>query len=45
MTVEEKSDLLQELSLAADMAELEVRGAEVETEVEEESPDFQERSG
>jgi hypothetical protein len=44
MTVEEQSDLLQELSLAADMAELEVQGPEVETEVEEESLDFQECS-
>jgi hypothetical protein len=45
MTVEEKSDLLQELSLAADMSELEVRGAEVQPEAEDEAPDFQERSG
>jgi Retrotransposon gag protein/Zinc knuckle len=45
MTVEEKSDLLQELSLAADMSELQARDTEVETETEKETPDFQDRSG
>jgi hypothetical protein len=44
MTVDEKADLLQELSLAADMSEIEARTVEEGPELEEEASDFQERS-